>query len=118
MNPKVKQWLPILLCCLPGVALVLLVEIGGAVFGVTLNGPLGLDVLVLATLICPLSMGWMMWRAKHHNGTAGHLSMMANCCRPGETTADAQPEASVNRLAELRERREALERELAELRVG
>ena len=117
MNTQLKQWLPMLLCCLPAVAAIAIAGIGGAAFGTPLNGPLGLGLLALAALACPLSMGWMLWRARRQPATASSLPMIADCCLPGQKSADTQVEASVDRLAALREQRAALERELAGLRT-
>lgn len=115
-NPKLRKWLPIALCCLPGVAVAAIVVIGmafgGAVLSTTLSGPLGVGLLVLAVAACPMSMGLMMWRQRRSSqGTEmGHSSMGMECCAPGKG-------ASPDRLAALRAQREALERELAELQA-
>lgn len=118
MNAKLRKWMPIALCCLPGVAVAAIVGIGiafgGAAIGTTLGGPLGLGLLVLATLACPVSMGLMMMRQRGsgQNAAPGSSAMTMDCClpEPGE-------EASVERLTALRARREALEHKLAELQV-
>ena len=118
MNTKAVRWLPIALCCLPGVAVAALVGIGfavgGAAFGASFGGPLGLGLIALAVLACPLSMVWMMGRGSQRKPATGSASVMADCCAPGEQ-APATDSAGSNRLAILRSRREALERELAEL---
>ncbi len=118
MNAKLRKWMPIALCCLPGVAVAAIVGIGiafgGAAIGTSLGGPLGLGLLVLATLACPVSMGLMMLRQRGADpaSATGNSATTMDCCLPvpGE-------EASVERLTALRARREALEHELAELRV-
>ncbi len=116
MQAKLRKWMPIALCCLPGIAVAAVVGIGltlgGAAFGTWLGGPLGLGLIALAMLACPISMGWTMRRrlGSHQNSTdvASHSIPLANCCLPGA-------EAPAERVASLRARREALERELAEL---
>lgn len=117
MNAKLRKWLPISLCCLPGVAAIAIVGIGlivgEATFGTLFAGPLGLSLIALALLACPLSMGLIMWRSR--NATPGSSSEMTNCCAPDETLAALEAALPADRLAALRERREALERELAEL---
>lgn len=117
MNNSLKQWLPMLLCCLPAVAVAASVGLGGAALGATLNGPLGLGLIALAVLACPLSMGWMMWRARRHHATAGSAHALADCCVPGQAATDTQAGAPADRLAALREHSAALERELAGLRT-
>src|SRR5712692_79329 len=117
MSARLKKWLPIGLCCLPGIAIAAFVGasvlLGGATFGVGLGGPLGVGIIALALLACPLSMGVMTWR-NNRNMPEGVTANMA-CCAPGEQTAStpAQPQAtsSPERLAQLVARREVLERE-------
>jgi len=112
-----RRWLPIALCCLPGVAAAAVIGIGaavgGAAAGAFLNGPLGLGLIVLAVLACPLSMGWMMWRAANRKAASSSAVMMADCCAPGEVPTPAEAGPSAERLAALRAQREAFERELA-----
>ena len=121
MSSRLKKWLPIGLCCLPGIAIAAMVGasvlLGGATFGVSLGGPLGIGILALAFLACPLSMGFMMWRS-NRNMIAGATHAMAACCAPAEQTA-SMPDildvgSSPERLSQLVARREALERELAQ----
>ncbi len=117
MNAKLRNWLPIGLCCLPGVTAIAIVGIGlvvgKAAFGTLFAGPLGLGLIALALLACPLSMGLMMWRSR--NAAPGSSSSMASCCAPDAAIAAFEAELPADRLAALRERREALEREVAEL---
>lgn len=118
MNMKVRRWLPIALCCLPGVVIATVVGIsiaaGGAVFGTALGGPLGLGLIALALLVCPLSMGLMMWRTAQQHGASGQGVIVDACCTPDESAANATSTGE-DRLSTLRERRVILERELAEL---
>ena len=112
MNAKLRKWMPIALCCLPGVAIAAIIGIGiavgGAAVGVSLGGPLGISLLILAALVCPLSMGLMMTRQRGSSLQAAPngSQLMADCCAPGE-------EPSSDRLKSLRAQRESLERELA-----
>ncbi len=71
MKAKLQKWLPIALCCLPGVVVAALVglslALGGAAVGASPlgSGPLGLRLIALVTgsaVVCPVSMGLMMWR--------------------------------------------------------
>ncbi len=85
MNHQVKQWLPMLLCCLPGLVLIGVWAIGSVAPGAALNGPLGIGLIILALLACPLSMGLMMWRGRLRQNAgaqpAAHAPLMA-CCPP------------------------------------
>ncbi len=116
MNARLRKWLPIGLCCLPGVAAVAIVGfgliVGEATFGASPSGPLGLGLVALALLVCPMGMGLMMWRSQ--KVASGSSSGLPSCCAPDEALA-AFEAASADRLAALRDRREALERELVEL---
>ena len=114
MNTKVRRWLPLALCCLPGVAIVAVVGIGTAVSGASLSGPVGLGLIVLAMLACPVSMGLMLMRRGSNQKSASNSShTMADCCAPGEQVATMESD----RLTALRARRETLEREVAELQA-
>ena len=112
-----KRWLPMALCCLPSLAIAAIIGIGftvgGAAFGGFLNSPLGLAFISLGMLACPLSMGLMM-RGGMKSGQQTTLSSSSSptmpCCPPEEDPA-------VMRLAELRAKRETLEREVAELQT-
>ena len=120
MNVKLRRWLPIGLCCLPGIAAVTMIGvgliIGEAAFGASLGGPLGLGLIALALLACPLGMGLMMWRGR--NTASGNSSGMMSCCAPDEALPLLESELPADRMAALRDRREALEREVAELQQG
>ena len=111
MNTKLRKWMPIALCCLPGVAIAVIlgvgIVVGGAAVGTSLGGPLGISLIVLAALACPLSMYLMMRpRESSQKVTPNGSQLMADCCAPGE-------EASSDRLQSLRAQRESLERDLA-----
>lgn len=112
MNTKLRKWLPIALCCLPGIAIAAIIGVGialgGSAIGATLGGPLGISLIMLAALACPLSMGLMMTRQRgsSQKATPNSSQMMVDCCAPGE-------EASSDRLESLRAQRESLEHELA-----
>ena len=119
---KIAKWLPVALCCLPGVAAAAIVgvgiAVGGSAFGASFGGPLGLGLVALALLACPLSMGLMvMRRGSNRNSASGRSQMMADCCLPGEANTSPEAGSSAERLASLRAQREALERELAEMQT-
>ena len=119
MNTKWRQWLPMALCCLPGILAAALIGVGAvALGGASLSGPLGLGLIALAVLACPLSMGLMMWRNSKQNSShaAGHAPVMADCCMPGEALT-TEADSSAERLAALQARRETLERELTEMQT-
>lgn len=97
---------------MPGVAIAVIIGVGialgGSAVGTSLGGPLGIGLVVMAVLACPLSMYLMMTRGRgSHQQTAPNGSQLAaDCCAPGEET-------SSNRLESLKAQRESLERELA-----
>lgn len=115
MNTKLRRWLPHVLCCLPGVVAVAIVGVGLLLGETAFAGPLGFGLIALALLACPMSMGLMMWRGMGRKAASGGSPGMAGCCAPDEALAAFEAETSADRLAALRDRREALERELAEL---
>ena len=114
-DKKAKGWLPIALCCLPGVTAAIVViglSAAGGALDVRFDGPLGLGLLALTLLACPLSMGLVMIRRElNRNMAPGGLVPRTNCCLPAEAF-------SGKRLAALRARREVLERELAEMQTS
>jgi hypothetical protein len=99
MNPKLPKWLPIVACCLPGVALAAVIGIGiaarSAVVGSSLGGPLDIGLIVLAAFACPPSMGLMMTRnrASGQRHTSNGSQMMADCCAPGEEVSSTRLES-------------------------
>ena len=125
MKTTLRQWLPIALCCVPGIAVAVIVGVGlaagGAALGTSFGGPLGLAIIGLAVLACPLSMGLMMLRRRRSGQNSarggGASSTMADCCLPGQGIAAAEAGAPGSRLAALRAQRESLERELAEMQT-
>lgn len=114
MQARLRKWMPMALCCLPGIAVAAAVGIGltlgGATFGAWLGGPLGVGLIALALLACPISMGLMMRRRlgsqQESTGAASPAIPLADCC----LTVDEVP---AERVARLRARRKALEREVA-----
>ena len=120
MRKMRRQWLPVALCCVPGIVAVGVVAlgfaIGGAAFRDSFDGPLGLGVVTLALLACPVSMGLMMWRAQNQSTIAGRSSVMTSCCG-SDRLATADGSDLTDRLQALRVQREALEREVADLRT-
>jgi len=107
--------MPIALCCLPGVAIAAIIgvgiAVGGAAVGASLGGPLGIGLIVLAALACPVSMGLMMRpRGSSQKAASNSSQLMADCCAPEEETPS-------ERVAALRAQRESLERELAEMQA-
>lgn len=112
MNAKIRKWMPIALCCLQGVAIAAIIgmgiALGGSAIGASLGGPLGIGLIVLAALACPLSMYLMMTRQRGSSQQAAPSGsqLMAECCTPGEET-------SSDHLESLRAQRESLEREVA-----
>ena len=119
MSTNVKRWLPIALCCLPGIAVAAVVGIGiavgGAAFGASFGGPLSLGLIALALLACPLSMGLMMRPGSNRAVGRGSATTMT-CCAPDASVATTAADKS-ERLTALRAQRERLEREVAELQA-
>lgn len=117
MFARSRNWTPIALCCIPAVVIAVVglgIVTGGAGFGALFGGPLGLGLIVLALLLCPLSMGWMMWRMQKQHGTSGNSAIMAECCLPEQQAAGAEV-GLASRLQKLRTQREVLAREVTEL---
>ena len=118
MKINFRKWIPIALCCLPGVAVAAIVGVGltagGAAAGTWLGGPLGLGLIALALLSCPVSMGLMMMRQRGpmQQSMPGNSATVMDCCLPTQ-----DEEASTSQLASLRAKRESLEHELAELQA-
>ena len=121
MSSKARKWLPIALCCLPGVTLTAIwgmsLIVGGTAVGALWSGPLGLVLISAAMLACPVSMVLTMWHPHQARpeATAKNLTSMVNCCLPGETLAAIESDNPTQRLTELRARRVALEHELTKM---
>ena len=115
MNANLREWLPMMLRCAPGLVVAGAALIGIAIWGTAfVSSPLGLGLITLAVLACPLNMVRTMI-INRRRAVSGDLSTLASCCIPGQT-AMSMPEASAHdRLAALHTRRAVLERELAEL---
>lgn len=118
MNIRLRKWSPIAFCCVPALILAAVVgigiAIGGTVVGTFFSGPLALGLIVLALLVCPLHMGWMMWRMQKRHDSAKSSSLQAECCMPEKQTASV-PGYSSERLQALRSQRQTLEQEIAVL---
>jgi hypothetical protein len=107
MNDRVKKWMPVALCCVPGVAVAAIVGVGAILGGAWLNGPIGTGLIAIGVLACPISHAVMM-RRMGHNAESGAATTTTDCCAP----------AASNNLTSLRMRREALEKEVAELETN
>ena len=68
MDTKIRKWMPIALCCLPGIAVAAIVGVsialGSATVSASMSGPLGIGLIVLAALSCPMSMYFLMTRQR------------------------------------------------------
>jgi hypothetical protein len=115
MHTQVRRWLPMMLCSASGLVVAGAALIGIAIWGVAfVNSPLGLGLITLAVLACPLNMVLTMLRNRRQ-AASGSSSRMSSCCMPGQSEVSTPTDSPVERLAALRGRRVALERELAEL---
>ncbi len=123
MKTRVRSWLPMLLCLLPVIAVGALVGLsfltGVAAFQAAVCGPVGLALVALAILACPVGMGLMLWHrhASTPGSSSGSAPTMA-CCLPGEEIPPSALSSDNDQLAALRARREALEHELADLQAN
>ena len=118
MQSGLNKWRAIALCCVPTIVLAVIVGIGFAISGTILgtfsSGPLALGLIMLALLLCPLHMGWMMWRMQKRPDSAKSSSLLAECCTPEKQPSSVQVNLS-ERLQALRTQRQALEQEVAAL---
>ena len=115
MSTRLREWLPMVLCSAPGVVVAGIALIGIAFWGTAFaNSPLGLGLITLAVLACPLNM--VLTMMINRRAASGSSSAMASCCMPGQTVICAPASSAADRLRELRVRRTALEREVVELR--
>src|SRR5712691_5154127 len=74
----VKRWLPLAVCCLPGIAAVAVITLG-AIAGISLDGPLS-GLLVLAILACPLTTFLMLARRQYSGDQSSASPRAAGCC--------------------------------------
>lgn len=104
---QVNPWMPLALCCVPGVAVAAIVGVGAILGGAWVSGPIGTGLITLGVLACPVSHAVLM-RRMSLNAQPGDATRMADCCAP----------AASNNLESLRAQREALEKEVAELETN
>ena len=118
MQTTLSKWRATALCCVPTIVLAAIVGIGIATGGTTLgtffSGPLALGLILLALLVCPLHMGWMMWRMQKRHGLGKRSILPIGCCTPEQQTASVQVYSS-ERLQALRSQRRVLEQEVSAL---
>src|SRR5712691_244900 len=98
----VKRWLPLAVCCLPGIVAAAVITFG-AVVGISLDGPLS-GLLVLAILACPLTTFLVLARRLYNGDQSTASPSAAGCCVTPSDFVIIQ-----ERLAVLRAEREALE---------
>ena len=98
MKSSLKRWLPIALCCLPGIALAVAIGVGLSASGVAVAGWLGSGLRVLPIVACPVAMGLMMWWMSRDTGHQG---------------SEHQPQSAADQLAAIRIQAQALEAQVA-----
>jgi cell division protein FtsB len=104
---KMKRWLPIALCCVPGVVIGALLGVGVIFFGNVRRFDMDLNAVFLLIMgfACPIGMGVMMWLMnKNMSQQQEHLSPDK---QKGISAAD--------HLSALHQQRQILETEIAEL---
>ena len=119
MMRRLRAWVGMVLCCLPGMAIALILgagmAMGRAAFGFLDGGPTGKGgypmepttlLLLAAALACPIGMGLTMWMMNRNMGAQHSQST------PSQAEAATLPDAE--RLGRLREQRQRLEEEISE----
>lgn len=104
---KIKGWLSIALCCVPGVIVGVLLGVGANFFGNARIDNMNANSIFLLVmgLACPIGMGLMMWLMNKN---------MSN--QSGHSFSDKKELVSpTQRLADLQAQRQMLEAEIAEL---
>jgi ABC-type transport system involved in multi-copper enzyme maturation permease subunit len=115
MSTGLRKWLPMVLCSAPGLVVAGAALVGIAIWGTAfVSSPLGLGLITLAVLACPLNMVLTMI-INRRQAASGASSTVTSCCMPGQNMESTPTDSPADRLATLRDRRVALERELAEL---
>ena len=108
MTRSISRWIPIALCCVPGVIATALlgggIVLSGMTFSEFLGGSLGFGLLLLVLLVCPLSMSLMMRQMSRKNASSRESLRAGDCCLPKESDSALEPD----RLSALRAEREAL----------
>lgn len=113
-----RSWLPVALCCVPGVAGVAIVVggliLGGAAWTQVRSAPWLAGVIILGVLACPLAMGWMVLNRRRTSEVGREDRAMIDCCPPGEQPNVDRGQNLEARFSELRAEGRALELEIAE----
>lgn len=113
-----RSWLPVALCCVPGVAGVAIVLgsliLGGAAWTQVRSAPWVAGVLVLGVLVCPLAMASMIQIRRRTSEVGREDRAMIDCCPPGDLPNVDRGQNLEARLSEVRAEGRALELEIAE----
>jgi hypothetical protein len=68
-NTGLSEWRAIVFCCVPTVIVATIaglgVTISGTILSVPPDEPLVLVLIVLALLVCPLHMVWVLWHVRN-----------------------------------------------------
>lgn len=110
-NSTVRSWLPIALCCLPGVIVAL--AIIGPSFGLSLDGPFS-GLVALSLFACPLTMFLLISRRLRDDGIPNESAKVVGCC----VSPDYFLTWERNRLSTLQAQQASLDDESAELQAS
>lgn len=118
MRPT-RRWIPIALCCLPGLVAAGLVALGlaagGTASGNILGSPLGSALGAVFAVTYLGWIGWMSWRMIRRPSPSRPMRAPAECCDDIEPAVFDATIANAERLTLLTAQREQLEARLAQL---
>ena len=118
MRPT-RRWIPIALCCLPGLVAAGLVALGlaagGTAWGNILGSPLGSALGAVFAMTYLGWIGWMSWRMMRRPSPSRPTRAAAECCEGVGPVPSDESIANGERLALLIAQREHLEARLAQL---
>jgi len=117
MRSRIRRWIPLALCCAPGVVGATIVAFGIAAGEASFGAPVSLGLIAAALIASLAAIARVSGRRLDPTQSKDKGRPVSDCCLPAEAMAPEFTSAA-ERLAELQELRRRLEREVDSLQGG